>query len=86
MSDVRNSPYAGFLEEMCGQIMELQPDKISVCALMPDGTILNGYYGDCDQRDKALIADSIYKDSLMDFFRANARMLLEAAEEEPDEE
>lgn len=82
MSDITKTPYAGFLEDVVRAIMEYQPSKIAFCTLNPDGTTLTGYFGDCDQQDKALIAHQIYSDSIMDVVKANARMILESADEE----
>ena len=86
MSDITKTPYAGFLEDVIRAIMDYQPTKIAFCTLNPDGTTLTGYFGDCDQQDKAMIAHQIYSDSIMDIVRANSRMILEAAEEDYDED
>lgn len=87
MSDITKTPYASFLEDVIRLIMEQEPVKIAIVTLNPDGSMLTGYYGNCDQQDKALLAHQIYSDSIMDVVKNNARMILEAAdEEEYDEE
>jgi hypothetical protein len=83
--NVRESPYAEFLEDVIRLIMEHQPTKIAVSTLNPDDTYVTGYFGDCNQQDKALLAHSIYSDSIMDIVLANSKMILEAAEEDSDE-
>lgn len=83
--DVTKSPYAGFLEDVIEAIMEYQPVKIGICALNPDDTTMTGYYGDCGHVDKAVMAHHIYCDSVMEVVKSNAKMILEAAEEEEDE-
>lgn len=86
IDDITKSPYAGFLEDVIKAVMEYSPTKIAFCTLNPDGTTLTGYFGDCDQQDKALLAHYIYVDSIMDVMKANAGMIVEAAEEDPDED
>lgn len=84
--NVMESPYAEFLEDVIRLIMEHQPTKIAVSTLNPDDTYVTGYFGDCNQQDKALLAHSIYSDSVMDIVLANSKMILEAAEEDADED
>lgn len=84
--NVIESPYAEFLEDMIRLIMEHQPTHIAVSTLNPDNTYVTGYFGDCNQQDKALMAHQIYADSIMDIVIANARMIQEAAEGDTDEE
>ena len=45
MEDVTKSAYAEWLEEFIKSIMEFKPEKIGVCALLPDGGTLTAYYG-----------------------------------------
>lgn len=84
--DVTKSPYAGFLEEVIEAIMKYQPVKIAICALNPDDTTMTGYYGDCGHMDKAMMAHQIYSDSIMDIVKSNAKMILEAAEDDQEDE
>lgn len=84
--NVMESPYAEFLEDMIRLIMEHKPTHIAVSTLNPDDTYVTGYFGDCNQQDKALLAHSIYSDSIMDIVFANARMILETAEEASNED
>lgn len=85
MSDITKTPYAPFLEDVIRTIMEHRPTKIAVVSLNPD-TYVTGYFGDFNQQDKALLAHCIYSDSIIDIVLANAKMILEAADEEADDE
>ena len=82
--DVTKSPYAGWLEELISNLLEMKPDKIGIAAILPNGEVLTGYYGGCGHVDKVIMAHNIHLDSVMDVVKANARSILEAAEEEDD--
>lgn len=84
MEDVTKSAYAEWLEEFIQNIMELKPEKIGVCALLPDGCTLTSYFGDCYHTDKAVMGYTINLDATMDVINANAKEIIEAAEEEQD--
>ena len=86
MEDVTKSAYAEWLEEFIKSIMEYKPEKIGVCALLPDGGTLTDYYGDCWYLDKAAMGFQMQSDAQFDVTIANARMILEAAEEAEDEQ
>jgi hypothetical protein len=84
LEDVTKSAYAKWLEEFIKSIMEFKPEKIGVCALLPDGGTLTDYYGDCWYLDKAAMGFQMQSDAQLDVTMANARMILEAADEEQD--
>ena len=84
--DERLKPYAHFLEDFAQQLVEYQPEKVCVCALLPGGEVLTGYFGDTGPQDKAVIAHNINCDAILDTVVANARMIVQAAEEQEDEE
>ena len=84
--DVTKTPYAGWLEELIKTLLELQPTKIGVAAIIPDGDVLTGYYGDCTHVDKAVMGYHMNLDATMDVVEANAREITQAAEEAEDEE
>ena len=86
MRDIRNSPYANWLEDMCSAAMEHKPALIGICMIGDDGTVLTSYYGEPNPADKAQIAHHIYSDSIMDIVMANAADVVEAAEEEGKED
>ena len=82
MDDVTKSVYAEWLEEFIQTIMELKPTKIGVCAILPDGSTMNSYFGDVLHMDKAMMAYNITMDAIWDVTTANAKEILAAAEEQ----
>lgn len=84
--DVAQSEYAEFLEMLIQNIMEHKPDKISVIATMPNGMAFNAIYGDCSPYDLAQMAFHMQADAIMEIVKRNAREILEAAEDEEEEE
>ena len=86
MEDVTKSAYAEWLEDLIKNIMEHQPEKIGVCYFLPDGGTLTSYFGGCYHMDKALMGYTMNLDATMEVVSANAKDILEAAEEEQDGE
>lgn len=84
--DVTQTPYAGWLEELIRTLLEIKPDKIAAVAIAPDGDVLTGYYGDCTHVDKAVMGYHLSLDATMDVVHANAKEIVEAAEEEEAED
>lgn len=82
MTEITKTPYAEFLESFIRNIVELLPEKIGVCAILPDGSVLTGYYGDCSHQDKAMMGYHMHTDAVMDTVEANAKRIIEAAETE----
>ena len=86
MNDVTKSAYAEWLEEFIKSIMEFKPEKIGVCALLPDGGTYTNYFGDCGHMDKALMGYTMNLDAIMEVATANADQILAAAEELDEEQ
>ena len=84
MDDITKTKYAEWLEEFIGYIMEHKPEKIGVCAILPDGGTLTSYFGEVYHTDKAVMGYSISLDATMDVINANAKDIMEAAEEEQE--
>lgn len=84
MNNVTKSPYAEWLEEFIQNIMEHKPQKFGVCILLPDGSTLTSYFGECYHNDKAIMAHTFNLDAIWEVTTANAKEILEAAEEEQD--
>jgi hypothetical protein len=82
VDDVTKSAYAEFLEEVIKGIMENNPVKIGVCCVLPDGSTMTNYFGECYHTDKAIMAHTINLDAIWDVTTANAKEILEAAEEQ----
>ena len=86
MDDVTQSVYAEFLEELIRNIMEMQPENIGVCALLPDGSTLTQYFGGCYHTDKAVMGYTMNQDALMDVITANIKDIMAEAEEQDGED
>ena len=84
--DVKKSEYAEFLEMLIKNIMEHQPDKIAVTAVMPSGMAFTAVYGDVGPFDLAQMAFHMQADAMMEIVKRNAKEVLEAAEEDDEEE
>ena len=84
--DVRRTPYAKFLEALVKSVVELKPEKIAVTAVMADGAVMTTVYGDCGPFDLMAMAANMQADAMMDIIKANAKSIIEAAEEDDDEE
>ena len=82
MEDVTKSAYAEWLEELIQHIMEDKPEKIGVCILLPDGSTLTSYFGECFHTDKAIMGYTMNLDAIYDVTMANAKDILDAAEEQ----
>lgn len=84
--DVMQSEYAEFLEALIKNIMEHQPDKIDVTAVMPSGMGFTAVYGDVGPFDLAQMAFHMQADAMMEIVKINAKDIIEAAAEEEEEE
>ena len=84
MEDVTKSAYAEWLEEVIKTIMEEKPEKIGFCMILPNGSTMTYYFGECYHTDKAVMAHTFNLDAIWDVTTANAKEILEAAEEEQD--
>lgn len=84
MEDVTKSAYAEWLEEVIKDIMEYKPERFGICLLLPDGGTYTNYFGDCGHMDKALMGYTMNLDAVMEVVNANAKDIVEAAEEEQD--
>ena len=86
MDDVTKSAYAEWLEDLIQIIMEKQPEKIGVCMSFPDGCTLTSYFGGCCHNDKAIMAHTFNLDAIWEVTTANAKEIMEAAEEQGGDE
>ncbi len=82
MDDVTKSAYAEWLEDTIKDIMTFQPERIGLCMILPDGGTYTSYFGDCGHMDKALMGYTMNLDAIMEVTTANAKDILEAAEEQ----
>ena len=84
MEDVTKSAYAEWLEDVIKDIMEYKPERFGICLLLPDGGTYTNYFGDCCHMDKALMGYTMNLDAVMEVVNANAKDIVEAAEEEQE--
>lgn len=83
--DIRESRYANWLEDMCKTVMELKPITMGVCMIAEDGTVCTAYSGMISPQEKAVMAHHFYTDSMFEIMKANAKAIVDAAEEEEDD-
>ena len=86
MQDVTKTPYAEFLEMLCKNVVKHRPEKIAVVIQKKDGTTITAAYGDCGPFDLLAMASAMLADGIMDIVIANAKDIVEAAEEDEEEE
>lgn len=77
MENLENEKCARWLEECVRTLFEEKAEKITVCAILPDGDVFAGYFG-CDVRDKAVIANAVQTDAMMDTVLANIDQIRDA--------
>ena len=78
--------YKPFLEELLRSVDELQPEKIGVVMLLPDGVAATAYMNVTSNTEKATMGYHMHMDAVMDAVFANARGIVETAEGQEDEE
>lgn len=78
--------YKGFLEEMVKSVDELQPVKIGVVMVCEDGVAMTAYMGVTSNTEKATMGYHMHMDAVMDAVFANARGIVETAEEQEDDD
>ena len=77
--------YAPFLEEMVKSVDELQPTKIGVVMICEDEAAMTAYMGVTSNTEKATMAYHMHMDAVMEAVFANARNIVETAEDQEDE-
>lgn len=86
MQDVTKTPYAEFLEMFCTKVVELKPKKIAVVMQSKDGSTFTASNGNCGPFDLLAMSSAMQADAIMDIVMANAKDIVEAAEEDDDAE
>jgi len=87
-TDYTTKPYAGWLEEVLPEMVELDPVSIGIVMIMPDGMTGTCYFN-VDREDMEIMKLAISDDQLVEFFKVNADVLtgiLSGEEDEADEE
>lgn len=86
MEDIRQSPYAEWLEMILRGIMEQKPKQIGVCLVLDDGAAATAYWGDVSHADKLSMSNHMMVDGIYDVMLANADQIVAAAEEQEEED
>lgn len=84
MNDVEKLPYAGWLEDGIRLLTEHDVKSIAIAALTGGEQVLTAYW-EAGMADKAVMAAFIQGDAMLDMAMANAKMIVEAAEEEEED-
>jgi hypothetical protein len=85
MADIRSEPYAEWLEETLHELVEMHPVRMTIVAIMEDGTTGTAYFN-AENASRAQMIRAIAQDSVLDFIRVNADLIGEILRGEEDEE
>lgn len=77
--------YGEFLESLIRDILETKPKNIAAVFFSDDGEAHTCYFGTCYPAEVGQMAWQLNADAFLTMAQANARTILEAAEEEEDE-
>ena len=81
MIDFEKLPWAAWLEECVSELAKEDVHVMSIAAILSDDIIYTGYFN-ANATDKFIMAAHISADGLLDTVLNNARMIIEAAEEQ----
>lgn len=79
--DIKSAPWAEWMEHSLKTLLEYEPEAIGMSAILPDGSFMTAYHN-CSVHDKITMAGNIYADAILDAVKANARDIVQAAEEQ----
>lgn len=85
MIDFEKLPWAAWLEEIVSELLKLNVESIAIAAITGDGLVFTAYYG-ADATDMAVMATHINADGLLEMVLNNARMIVEAAEDQEEDD
>ena len=86
MTDIKEAPYAEWLEGVLREMLDLEPQSIAVVMLMPDRTRGTAYWN-IDDVDLAVMMDAIAEDKYLGWIRNNREeLLMELNSEDGDED
>lgn len=84
MSDLKELPYAAWLEQSLRNIMGTKVQSICIMTKTESGEIGTGYY-ECAAIDKLLFASYLQHDAVVDTIEANAELEEDEEDEDDDE-
>lgn len=85
MEDITKQEYSAWLEEALGTLPEIHPTSLCAVAMAADGTTFTAYYN-AGPRCKAVFANHIQSDIVMDIIKGNAEKIKEILDGDGDEE
>ncbi len=85
MDEVTKSGYAPFLEELIKSVVELKPQTMGICGMLPDGRVFTAYFGDPDPSEIASMAHHLNCDAMLQIVVNNAPLIKQALEELEEE-
>lgn len=85
MKDPTMLPYAKWLEESIRKMAGMDVKSIALAAITGEKEVMTAYYDACFA-DMAVMAANIQADGIFDMTLANARMIVEAAEEQENDD
>lgn len=85
MEDITKQEYSAWLEETLGTLPEIHPTSLCAVAMAADGTTFTAYYN-AGPGCKAVFANHIQSDIVMDIIKANADVIKGILEGDSDEE
>lgn len=80
MDEIMNLPYAGWLEEAIATLAACGAKSIALAAQVENNTVFTAYFN-ADMTDKIILSENIRMDAVFEMAKANARAIVEAAEE-----
>lgn len=85
MNEIEKLPYAEWLEETIRLLTEQDVKCIALAAITRDEQVLTAYF-DAVMADKVVMAAMIQADGMFDMTMTNAKMIVEAAEEQEEDD
>lgn len=85
MTDYTEKPYAGWMEEVLPQMVELDPVSIGIVAIMQDGTTGTAYFN-TDNVERTIMVKAILEDALIDFVTLNRDYICSILNEDDEAE
>ena len=84
MEDITKQEYSAWLEEALGTLLEIHPTSLCAVAMAEDGTTFTSYYN-AGPSYKAVFANHIQSDIVMDIIKGNAEKIKEILDGDSDE-
>ena len=83
MADIKEQPYAHWLEGVLHNLVELEPSSIAILTINT-GFIGSAYFN-CDNAVRALFGQQLNEDSMIQFAATNRKYLRDLIKEDDDD-